>query len=170
MEKLFFAMLTAAMSVSAHAFAASISTAYDMNRMLNEPHPMANEYGTRWAPPPTSGYSAPPQGSSAPAPRLIAPMPYSSAAPAPTAASPALAPHPPLPPSMPAPAQAPTPISADPAPLPAAAPKPVVTAAPVDVRVLKLSPRLSIDTGGLDVDVVKTAPPPPPPVLPDPGK
>jgi hypothetical protein len=40
----------------------------------------------------------------------------------------------------------------------------------VDVPVLEISPRFSIGTGGLDVDVVKTAPPPPPPVLPDPGK
>ena len=35
---------------------------------------------------------------------------------------------------------------------------------------LKGASVLCIGTGGLDVDVVKTAPPPPPTVLPDPGK
>ncbi|MBI2586350.1 MAG: hypothetical protein HYW28_10870, partial [Rhodospirillales bacterium] len=32
------------------ASAASIDSTYDMERMLNEPHPLANEYGTRWRP------------------------------------------------------------------------------------------------------------------------
>ncbi len=32
------------------AVAASASSIYDMNRMLSEPHPLANQYGTRWRP------------------------------------------------------------------------------------------------------------------------
>ncbi|MBT7942695.1 MAG: hypothetical protein HN719_04980 [Alphaproteobacteria bacterium] len=56
------------------------------------------------------------------------------------------------------------------APLPAADPKPVVASTPMSgAPKVELLPRLSIDTGGLDVDVVKTAPPPPPPDFPAPG-
>ena len=187
--KLFLVMLAAAVSVSVRSSADSISTVYDMNRMLNEPHPMADEYGTRWTPPPISGHGAPPRAPSTPAPRPIAPMPSTSGAMAPVPSTP----PPALPPYIPTPVLVPT--SAEPAPSPAAAPKPAVNTVtsevrpmprpmpsppkiesapmaqgPEDVPVLELSPRLSIDTGGLDVDVVKTAPPPPPPVLPDPGK
>jgi len=32
------------------AVAASASSIYDMNRMLSEPHPLAQQYGTRWRP------------------------------------------------------------------------------------------------------------------------
>ncbi len=189
MGKLIFGMLAAAVSVSARSDAASISTVYDMNRMLNEPHPMADEYGTRWAPPPSSGYGAPLQVPSTQAFRPIAPIPSTSSAPVPSASSPTLAPVPPLPPSIPTPTlrPAPIPVSADPAPPPAAAPKPTVNPAPPLASspktksgpatqdpggepALELSPRLSLDTGGLDVDVVKTAPPLPPPDLPGPGK
>ena len=41
-------MLGAVASSGAHA--ASINSVYDMNRMLNEPHPLAHQYGTRWNP------------------------------------------------------------------------------------------------------------------------
>jgi hypothetical protein len=174
--KLFFGILAVAVAVPALSDAASISTVYDMNRMLNEPHPMANEYGTRWAPPPTPGYGAPPQALPPASPALIPP-----------ASTLPLAPPPSLPPYIPTPVLVPVPASAEPAPPPAADLKPAVSTvtplpyppepetAPVpqgsvDMPVLEISPRLSIGTGGLDVDVVKTAPPPPPPVLPDPGK
>ncbi len=183
--KLIFWALAAAMPVTAGSNAASISTAYDMNRMLNEPHPMADQYGTRWAPAPASGYGAPTQAPTAPAPRPITPMPFTSSAPVPSVSSPVLALPPPLPPYIPTPT--PVPVSVEPAPPPAADPKPEVTpVAPLisplfpdpspkarveeTVPVLELSPYLSIDTGGLEVDMANTAPPPPPPVLPDPGK
>jgi len=181
--KLFFGILAVAVAVPALSDAASISTVYDLNRMLNEPHPMADQYGTRWAPAPESGYGAPTQAPTAPAPRPITPMPFTSSAPVPSVSSPVLAPPPPLPPYIPTP----VPISVELAPPPAADPKPEVTpVAPLisplfpdpspkarveeTVPVLELSPYLSIDTGGLEVDMVNTAPPPPPPVLPDPGK
>jgi len=49
------------------AWAASVSSIYDMNRMLSEPHPLAHQYGTRWRP--------------AQAPQI--PVPQTRAAPAP---------------------------------------------------------------------------------------
>ena len=42
------AILGALASVS--AYAASINSIYDMDRMLSEPHPLAGQYGTRWNP------------------------------------------------------------------------------------------------------------------------
>ncbi|PPR69581.1 MAG: hypothetical protein CFH02_00457, partial [Alphaproteobacteria bacterium MarineAlpha3_Bin1] len=41
-------VLTVATILSGRAAADSIGTTYDMDKMLSEPHPMANEYGTRW--------------------------------------------------------------------------------------------------------------------------
>jgi hypothetical protein len=108
--KLFFGILAVAVAVPALSDAASISTVYDMNRMLNEPHPMTNEYGTRWAPPPTPGYGAPPQALPPASPALIPP-----------ASTLPLAPPPSLPPYIPTPVLVPVPASAEPAPPPAAA-------------------------------------------------
>ncbi|NQV83003.1 MAG: hypothetical protein HQ494_04205 [Rhodospirillales bacterium] len=156
--KLFYVMLAAVASVSPRAHAASISTVYDMDRMLSELHPMANEYGTRWTQPPSQGLAAPLPEPLSLVPQTVAPIPSSSSLP--------LAPLPQLPPSM-----SPPPIAAASAPSPAAAPKPVVSPVPISVAPkLELLPRLSIDTSGLDVDVVKTAPPPPPPDFPAPVK
>ncbi|HEX9570130.1 MAG TPA: acyloxyacyl hydrolase [Rhodospirillales bacterium] len=81
------------------ASAASIDSAYDMERMLNEPHPLANEYGTRWRPAPVQ-------------PR--APLP-----PRPIAAPPVMAPALTQPVAIPPPAMLPTVAPAAP---PAAAP------------------------------------------------
>ena len=44
-------VLTVATILSGRAAADSIGTTYDMDKMLSEPHPMANEYGTRWQQP-----------------------------------------------------------------------------------------------------------------------
>ncbi|PCH81752.1 MAG: hypothetical protein COC02_06280, partial [Rhodospirillaceae bacterium] len=44
-------VLTVATILSGRAAADSIGTTYDMDKMLSEPHPMANEYGTRWRQP-----------------------------------------------------------------------------------------------------------------------
>ncbi len=41
-------MVSAVLSVTAHA--GSVSSIYDMDRMLSEPHPLAHQYGTRWRP------------------------------------------------------------------------------------------------------------------------
>lgn len=48
------------------ARASSVSSVYDMNRMLSEPHPWANQMGTRWQP-----AAPPPVAQSAPPPRAI---------------------------------------------------------------------------------------------------
>ena len=44
-------VLTVAAILSGRAAADSIGTTYNMDRMLSEPHPLANEYGTRWQKP-----------------------------------------------------------------------------------------------------------------------
>jgi len=153
-------LLFAVVAMSARSDAASISTVYDMDRMLFEPHPMADEYGTRWTAPPT-----PPPLSPVPLP--MAPMPGNSASPAPSASSPGLAP-PPLLPALPRGA-APAPVfSLPPADPPGTLSTPAAESAG-EVPEMVLSPRLSIDTGGLDVKAVKTASPPPPPEMPAPG-
>jgi len=41
-------VLIALTVLSGPAAADSIGTTYDMDRMLSEPHPLANEYGSRW--------------------------------------------------------------------------------------------------------------------------
>ncbi|MCH7865763.1 MAG: hypothetical protein IIC56_11195, partial [Proteobacteria bacterium] len=43
-------IVTAFAVASGTAGAASISSLYDLDRMLFEPHPLAHQYGTRWNP------------------------------------------------------------------------------------------------------------------------
>ena len=87
-------LIVAALAVhSGTARAASISSLYDMDRMLFEPHPLAHQYGTRWKPAPV----APPPVAPALSPRLKvdpgpAPKPVAGAAPAPRPVAPAKAP------------------------------------------------------------------------------
>ncbi len=86
-------IVTAFAVASGTAGAASISSLYDLDRMLFEPHPLAHQYGTRWKPAPT----APPPVAPALSPRLKvdpgpAPKPVAGAAPAPRPAAPAKAP------------------------------------------------------------------------------
>jgi len=44
------ALLALSIFLTTPAGAASVSSIYDMNRMLSEPHPLAHQYGTRWKP------------------------------------------------------------------------------------------------------------------------
>ncbi len=45
-----FAVFAATILAAAPVPAASVSSIYDMDRMLSEPHPLASQYGTRWRP------------------------------------------------------------------------------------------------------------------------
>ncbi|MBC8339669.1 MAG: hypothetical protein ISR51_05535 [Rhodospirillales bacterium] len=171
--RLFLGMLAAAVLVPGASGADSINTVYDMDRMLFEPHPMASEYGTRWTGPPSAaGVPNRSQVPQAPSPQTTRPQ-------APNQAETLLAPLPAgstsLPPSEPP--SMPVPAMPQPAPQPVAVEKPANAEATVFVlpptgaaAEFKLEPRLSLDTGGLDLDVIKTAPPRPPPPMPDPIK
>lgn len=147
----------------------SIGTTYDMNRMLSEPHPMANEYGTRWQKP-----------NSAPLPGRQPETLYRPATPVPVA--------PILPSTLPVPGQAPEPppstfppveppmltSTAPPAPVPQPAPKPPVVTEAETEPPLVMAPRLSLDTGGIDLSPEQETPdpvaaPPPPPGMDRPG-
>lgn len=86
-------IVTAFAVASGTAGAASISSLYDLDRMLFEPHPLAHQYGTRWNPATAAPGPAAPDLS----PRLkadpgTAPKPVAGAAPAPRPLAPAKAP------------------------------------------------------------------------------
>jgi len=119
----------------------SIGTTYDMDRMLSEPHPLADQYGTRW--------QSPPPSAPVPAPALLpTPSPF-----------PATAPEPP--PTTFAPAE-PPPISETAPPQPAPPLQPVAKVAPVEATPspppLMMAPRLSIDAEGVDLEPEKAQP------------
>ena len=132
----------------------SIGAVYNMDRMLSEPHPLADQYGTHWQAPP-----APPPNLTPGAPRtpVAAPSPFPATAPEPpptTFAPPEPPPlgqtAPPLPPSPPAPQ-----------PVPLA--RPVAKVTPVESSTepappLVMVPRLSIDAEGVDLEPEDTKP------------
>ncbi len=134
---LFASALLTGVAGGACARAASIDTAYDMDRLLNEPHPLANEYGTRWRPAPVEPRTPLPprpaaQPMAAPAtmppplPAPVRPIPPPSLLPVPAGAvaEPAITPNltidePATPPPAPAAAPPPKPTAeAQPAPPP----------------------------------------------------
>lgn len=148
--------------LSGPAAADSIGSTYDMDKLLSEPHPMANEYGSRWQQPP-------PQ----PAPTAPGTQPetlYLPVTPAPTAGVPSPSPVPgqaPEPPPTTFAPPEPPPVSstAPPAPTPQPAPaKPSVaaTAPPPPM----MTPQLSIDLSGIDLKPE----PPETPAPPEPEK
>ncbi len=120
----------------------SIGTVYDMDRMLSEPHPLADQYGTRWQPSPASA----PVLAPVPTPT---PSPFPATAPEPPPITFAPPEPPPFgkttpPPSQPAPLAQPvakvTPVESPAEPTPEPAPPPA------------MAPRLSIDAGGVDLE------------------
>lgn len=133
-----FVVLFASALLTGAASAASIDSAYDMERLLYEPHPLAHEYGTRWRPAPVQPTTPPPQGTYRPAtqPRMTPMMP----APPPVAIPPpALLPAAPPTASSPPPATSSAPPAAEPA----------------------ITPNLAIDDPGWP-KAPAVAPPPPP--------
>ncbi len=114
----------------------SIGSVYNMDRMLAEPHPLADQYGTRWQPQPPQ----PPPSATAPA---YAPVLAPGAIPSPfLSPQPGTAPEPP--PTTFAPPEPPTlGQTAPPQPAPQPAPPLVMT------------PRLSIDAEGVDLEPEK---------------
>ena len=134
--------------------AGSIGSVYNMDRMLAEPHPLADQYGTRWQPQP------------APPPTLTPGAP----AYAPAAASspfPATAPEPPpttFPPPEPPPlGQTAPPAPPQPTPQPVPLARPVAKVTPVESSAepappLVMAPRLSIDAEGVDLEPEDTKP------------
>jgi lipid A 3-O-deacylase len=68
-------LLAVTVVLSGTAYGGSAGSVYDMNRMLSEPHPLANQYGTRWRP-----------ATRRPAPVGQAPAPRSQPQPQPRAA------------------------------------------------------------------------------------
>jgi hypothetical protein len=152
-------VLTVATILSGRAAADSIGTTYDMDKMLSEPHPMANEYGTRWQQPSPS-LRPPTPGAPGTQPETL----YRPLTPPPTAALP---PGSPLPVPGQAPEPAPTtfappeppPVSstAPPAPVPepASAKPPVAATAPPPPM---MTPQLSIDLSGIDLTPEPAAP------------
>ncbi len=130
----------------------SIGTVYDMDRMLSEPHPLANQYGTRWQAPPAS----PPSSAPAYAPGAT-PSPFPVTAPEPPPTTFAPPPPPPLGKIAPPPSQTPP----QPAPQPVPLAQPVAKVAPVPATPapkLEMSPRLSIDSDGIDLEPEKAQP------------
>ena len=119
----------------------SIGTVYNMDRMLSEPHPLADQYGTRWQAPPAS---APAYAPGAPRTPGATPSPF-----------PATAPEPP--PTTFAPPE-PPPFGQTAPPQPAPQPQPVAKVTPVEslaepaTRPLEMAPRLSIDAEGVDLE------------------
>ncbi len=90
-------MVTAFAVASGTAGAASISSLYDLDRMLFEPHPLAHQYGTRWNPAPVApGPAAPAPTAPAPTTPVMSPRmkPVAGAAPAPRPAAPVKVPVP----------------------------------------------------------------------------
>ncbi len=132
------ALLWALMAVPGAAD--SIGTVYNMDRMLSEPHPLADQYGTRWQAPP------PPSSAPAYAPGAT-PSPFPATAPEPPPTT--FAPPEPPPLGQTAPPQ--------PAPQPAPQPQPVAKVTPVESLAepappLAMAPRLSIDAEGVDLE------------------
>jgi hypothetical protein len=150
-------ILMMATMLSGPAAAASIATTYDMDRMLSEPHPLANEYGTRWQQPPSPLQPAAAPGTQQE--RLTLPVTPTSTAAAPsTMPVPGQAPEPPLTtfaPPPPPPASSTAPPAPAPIPQPAPAKPPVETTAPPP---LVMSPQLSIDLSGIDLTPEPQAP------------
>lgn len=124
----------------------SIGTVYNMDRMLFEPHPLADQYGTRWQAPPVS---EPGRLLGIPAPILLpTPSPFLSP-------QPGTAPEPP-PTTFAPPEPPPFGKTAPPPPQPAPRPQPVAKVAPpqsipetTPPPTLEMSPRLSIDAEGV---------------------
>ena len=137
------ALLSALMAVPGAAD--SIGTVYNMDRMLSEPHPLADQYGTRWQAPPAA---APGTLLGIPAPVLLpTPSPFPATAPEPPPTT--FAPPEPPPIGETAP-PAPPPQSA-PQPQPVAKVTPVESLAEPALEPLEMSPRLSIDAEGVDL-------------------
>ncbi len=118
----------------------SIGTVYNMDKMLSEPHPLADQYGTRWQPSPAS---APAYAPGAPRTPGATPSPF-----------PATAPEPP--PTTFAPPE-PPPLGQTAPPQPAPQPQPVAKVTPVEssaepVPPPAMAPRLSIDAEGVDLE------------------
>jgi len=114
------------------ASAASIDTAYDMERMLNEPHPLARDYGTRWRPAPVQPHTPLPPRPVA-APPVMAPAAPPPVVIAPPALLPAAAPSAPTLTAAPADPQAIVPnltLDESGTPSAAATPSPPTAAAP----------------------------------------
>ncbi|MDA1090370.1 MAG: hypothetical protein O3A85_08680 [Proteobacteria bacterium] len=144
--------------LSGRAAADSIGTTYNMDRMLSEPHPLANEYGTRW--------QKPQPAPATPGTLYIPATPARTIQPTAPAVQPSIptipgqAPEPPpttFAPPLPPPVTASAPPAPPPAPTPKSAPaKPaVVTEAPVPVV---MEPQLSIDASGVDLEPEKPEP------------
>lgn len=122
----------------------SIGSVYNMDKMLAEPHPLADQYGTRWQPRPASAPAYAPGAAPSPFP---SPQPGTAPEPPPTTFPP---------PEPPPPGQ-----TAPPAPQPAPRPLPVAKVTPVESPAepapapLVMAPRLSIDAEGVDLEPEK---------------